>query len=63
MDYDQQIVCEYMVTSTPQMGRLALHKNVSLNGQSISEVDKTTFLGVVVDKYLSWKDIYFEQDL
>ena len=42
--------------STPQKGRLALPKNVSLNGQSISEVNKTTFLGVVVDKYLSGKD-------
>ena len=45
-----------MVMSTPQKGRSALLNNVSLNGQSISEVDKTTFLGVVVDKYLSWKD-------
>ena len=48
--------CSYMVMSTPQKGRSALLNNVSLNGQSISEVDKTTFLGVVVDKYLSWKD-------
>ena len=42
----------YMVMSTPQKGRLALLINVSLNGQSISEVDKTTFLGVV------WINIY-----
>ena len=48
--------CSYMMMSTPQKGRSALLNNVSLNGQSISEVDKTTFLGVVVDKYLSWKD-------
>ena len=45
-----------MLMSTPQKGRLALLNNVSLNDQSISEVDKTTFVGVVVDKYLSWKD-------
>ena len=45
-----------MVMSTPQKGRSALLNSVSLNGQRISEVDKTTFLGVVVDKYLSWKD-------
>ena len=48
--------CSYMVMSTPQRGILALLKNVYLNSQSISEVDKTTFFGVVVDEYLFWKD-------
>ena len=45
-----------MVMLTPQKGKSALLNNISLNGQSISEVVKTTFLGMVVDKYLSWKD-------